>query len=268
VHSVFYLVQQMPARNPFDTDVVCGSSSGGAACAVSAGYSRFGVADDAFGSLRIAAAFTGLYAMKAGGSISYLFFFPSYLVWIFLLAALLSISLSLCSSVALGLGSSTSCFLLFCLLLSVTRSDLSWLRPVVRRSCLLFVDRAYRSSPHSDMVMSHGLLTRSIDDWCYVADALSDASQPFFSTLEPASKMVVASFSLGFFSSSSFWFVFHVFVQLKADSVLLCRLRSFFVLLSCFLEIVGPGVPVGELRPCDHGGLYRPARLHQRSAQL
>ncbi|MCU1476959.1 MAG: amidase [Subtercola sp.] len=53
-----------PARNPYDTDLGPGGSSGGAAVAVSAGLLPFAPGSDGGGSIRIPAAATGLVGIK------------------------------------------------------------------------------------------------------------------------------------------------------------------------------------------------------------
>ncbi|VCU68255.1 Acylamidase [Pigmentiphaga humi] len=55
-------------RNPWDTRMQPGGSSGGAAAAVCAGFCTFAIGSDAGGSIRIPAALTGVVGMKATGS--------------------------------------------------------------------------------------------------------------------------------------------------------------------------------------------------------
>ena len=52
-------------RNPWNTSLTPGGSSGGAACAAAAGMGVFQLGTDGGGSVRIPASFTGLFAMKA-----------------------------------------------------------------------------------------------------------------------------------------------------------------------------------------------------------
>jgi aspartyl-tRNA(Asn)/glutamyl-tRNA(Gln) amidotransferase subunit A len=54
-------------RNPWNTRMHCGGSSGGPATVVSAGYCTFAIGSDAGGSIRIPAAFTGVIGMKGTG---------------------------------------------------------------------------------------------------------------------------------------------------------------------------------------------------------
>jgi aspartyl-tRNA(Asn)/glutamyl-tRNA(Gln) amidotransferase subunit A len=54
-----------PARNPWNPDKTPGGSSGGASAAVAAGLTSFAPGGDGGGSVRIPAAFAGVYAIKA-----------------------------------------------------------------------------------------------------------------------------------------------------------------------------------------------------------
>ena len=54
-----------PARNPWDPIKTPGGSSGGAAAAVASGLTSFASGGDGGGSIRIPAAFTGVYGIKA-----------------------------------------------------------------------------------------------------------------------------------------------------------------------------------------------------------
>ena len=53
-----------PARNPWNTDLTPGGSSGGAAASVAAGMTPFAIATDAGGSIRLPASYTGLYGLR------------------------------------------------------------------------------------------------------------------------------------------------------------------------------------------------------------
>ncbi len=53
-----------PTRNPFDTALNAGGSSGGSAAAVADGFASFAEGTDAGGSIRIPAAWCGLYGLK------------------------------------------------------------------------------------------------------------------------------------------------------------------------------------------------------------
>ncbi len=55
-----------PARNPWDTGRTAGGSSGGAAVSVGAGLAAAGLGSDGGGSIRIPAAFCGLWGLKPG----------------------------------------------------------------------------------------------------------------------------------------------------------------------------------------------------------
>jgi aspartyl-tRNA(Asn)/glutamyl-tRNA(Gln) amidotransferase subunit A len=62
-------------RNPWDTSKTCGGSSGGAAAAVASGLGPLALGSDGAGSVRIPAAFTGIFGFKPSlGRIAY---FPS-----------------------------------------------------------------------------------------------------------------------------------------------------------------------------------------------
>ena len=54
-----------PARNPWNTETTPGGSSGGAAAAVAAGLTSYATGGDGGGSIRIPAAFSGVYGIKA-----------------------------------------------------------------------------------------------------------------------------------------------------------------------------------------------------------
>ncbi|MGH9843078.1 MAG: amidase, partial [Blastocatellia bacterium] len=53
-----------PGANPWDLDRTCGGSSGGAAAAVAAGLGQLAVGTDSGGSIRVPAAYTGVFGLK------------------------------------------------------------------------------------------------------------------------------------------------------------------------------------------------------------